>query len=137
MKIKSLDDLKNWIQKNLIFHQFVPTVFLLSGKMGVGKTQLVKTFCELSNCKQVASSPTFSIIQEYETPKNKIYHADLYRIGSPEELEATGFWEIFDHPAYVFIEWSENLDQKRIPQNWKIIRINMSLQEDVREIQIS
>ncbi|MES2767610.1 MAG: tRNA (adenosine(37)-N6)-threonylcarbamoyltransferase complex ATPase subunit type 1 TsaE [Bdellovibrionota bacterium] len=129
MIINSLEDLKQWLKKNLIAQLTPKTLVLLEGEMGVGKTQMVKLFCEQFGCYNEVSSPTFAIIQEYPSALGVIHHADLYRIESNDELENTGFWEIFNKSpdvskgGVIFIEWSQKMDISRIPKGWKIIRI--------------
>ena len=124
MQIASLEELKQYIKKNLIPQLTPKTVVLLEGEMGVGKTQFVKLFCEQFGCDREVSSPTFSIIQEYPSALGTIHHVDLYRIESNEELENTGFWEIFSKPkGIIFIEWPQKMDESRIPKSWKVFKI--------------
>lgn len=125
MTINSLVDLKHWLKKDLITRLSPKTVVLLEGQMGVGKTQTVKLFCEQFGCDREVSSPTFAIIQEYPSALGIIHHVDLYRIESDEELENTGFWEIFNKAkGVIFIEWPSKMDVSRIPKGWNILRLN-------------
>ncbi len=85
----------------------VPQTFVLLGEMGAGKTTFIKKICEALGAN-AASSPTFSLVNEYETKSGtKIFHFDLYRIKSLEEALDFGFEEYLDQNAYVFIEWPE------------------------------
>jgi len=137
--IASLDELKQWLKKNLIAQLTPKTVVLLEGEMGVGKTQMVKLFCEQFGCDREVSSPTFAIIQEYPSALGVIHHADLYRIETSDELENTGFWEIFNSSkkGVVFIEWPSKMDKSRIPKGWKVISIKYEFVNDARQISIS
>jgi tRNA threonylcarbamoyladenosine biosynthesis protein TsaE len=137
VKIQSLADLKNWIEKQFQPQLTAKSIVLLSGKMGAGKTQFVKTYCELAKSKQPASSPTFSIIQEYDSAKNKIYHIDLYRIESDDELENTGFWEIFEKPAQIFIEWPDKMPKSRLPKDWKVLNVEITHTGNDRTISLT
>lgn len=143
MIISSVDDLRSWVKTNLIARMTPKTIVLLEGEMGVGKTQLVKLFCESFGCDGEVSSPTFSIIQEYPSSLGPIHHVDLYRIENLDELEHTGFWEIFSKTkGVVFIEWPQRLDEARlntyVHQGWNIMRIKYDFQnENNRFIQIS
>ena len=109
MTINSLQDLNQWLKLNLIAQLGPKTIILLSGEMGVGKTQMVRSFCQQFGCEKEVSSPTFAIIQEYASSLGIIHHADLYRIENQDELENTGFWEVFNKPkGIIFIEWPDN-----------------------------
>lgn len=137
-KISSIEELKQWLKKNLIAQLTPKTVVLLEGEMGVGKTQMVKLFCEQFGCDREVSSPTFAIIQEYPSAIGNIHHADLYRIESSEELENTGFWEIFSGSSkgVIFIEWPSKMDKSRIPKDYKIITIRYEFIGDSRQISV-
>lgn len=81
--------------------------FALHGPMGVGKTTLMQAICENLGLK-FEGSPTFALVHEYHLPEGKkLFHFDLYRLNSPEELSAIGFEEYLDSGHYVFIEWPE------------------------------
>lgn len=138
-QIATLEELKQWLKKNLIAQLTPKTVVLLEGEMGVGKTQMVKLFCEQFGCDREVSSPTFAIIQEYPSALGVIHHADLYRIESNDELENTGFWEIFNSSSkgVVFIEWPSKMDKSRIPKGWKVITIKYEFSGDDRQVSIS
>jgi tRNA threonylcarbamoyladenosine biosynthesis protein TsaE len=85
-------------------------VFLLVGEMGVGKTTLVQAVCKEMGVQQEVSSPTFSIINEIETPADGIvYHMDLYRIKEEQELSDIGIDEYLYSGNICFIEWPDLL----------------------------
>ncbi len=77
---------------------------LLQGDLGAGKTALVKEFVRLLGSDDVASSPTFSLINEYAGAE-RIAHVDLYRLESLEEALDIGIEEYLDSDRWVFIEW--------------------------------
>ena len=81
------------------------TVFLFDAEMGSGKTTFIKAICIYLGVTDTMSSPTFSIVNEYKTPVNKIFHFDLYRIKNLKELYEIGFEEYLQGKNYVFIEW--------------------------------
>src|SRR5690606_13238350 len=135
MIIKNVDELKQWVKKNLIPQLAPKTVVLLEGEMGVGKTQLVKLFCENFGCQSEVSSPTFAIIQEYPSSLGVIHHIDLYRIESDGELENTGFWEVFNKSkGLIFIELPQKMDVARVPQGWKILKVQYDFHDQDRKI---
>ena len=88
------------------------TVFAFYGKMGAGKTTFVKAICEELGVEDVITSPTFAIVNEYETsPKpQSIYHFDFYRIKRLEEVYDMGYEDYFYSGALCFIEWPELIE---------------------------
>lgn len=83
-------------------------VVALEGEMGAGKTTLVSALCKIMRMDEEASSPTFSIINEYESSVtgDRIYHFDFYRIETPEEALDLGLEDYFDSGALCLMEWS-------------------------------
>lgn len=105
----SLEEIENISQilKDNIDHKVV----LISGEMGAGKTTLIKSVLKLFKSNDNVSSPTFSIINEYRTLSDDlIYHMDLYRIKTIEELEGIGFFEYIYSKNQCFIEWGELIE---------------------------
>jgi tRNA threonylcarbamoyladenosine biosynthesis protein TsaE len=105
----SLEEIENISQilKDNIDHKVV----LISGEMGAGKTTLIKSVLKLYKSNDNVSSPTFSIINEYRTLSEElIYHMDLYRIKTIEELEGIGFFEYIYSKNQCFIEWGELIE---------------------------
>lgn len=80
-------------------------LLLFEGEIGAGKTTLIQALCELLGLKGAVTSPTFSIVNEYQTAGHTIYHIDLYRLKSLEEALEIGIEEYLDSGAYCFIEW--------------------------------
>lgn len=87
---------------------------LLIGDLGAGKTTLVKGIAQGRGAAEPdeVSSPTFPLIHEYGEPP-RIYHVDLYRLDTLEEVASLGLEELLDGPALVLIEWGE-----RFPSLW-------------------
>jgi tRNA threonylcarbamoyladenosine biosynthesis protein TsaE len=104
-----LDDL-NSIAAELIESANELTVWLVNGDMGAGKTTLVKAICKHIQVKEVVSSPTFSIINEYRTDKGQpVYHFDFYRLKKETEAYDLGVNEYFDSGDLCLVEWSEKI----------------------------
>jgi tRNA threonylcarbamoyladenosine biosynthesis protein TsaE len=82
-------------------------IFTLTGDLGAGKTTFVKAFAKCLGIVEEVSSPTFSLVHEYGSGPLKIFHFDLYRIKSTDELFQIGFEEYLEQGAYVLIEWPE------------------------------
>lgn len=94
--------------KQLIEFAKEQRVFLFDAPMGAGKTTFIKSICEFLNVTDTMSSPTYSIVNEYYTDsKLKLFHFDLYRLKSSEELFELGFEDYLESGNYVFIEWPE------------------------------
>ncbi len=94
--------------KQLIDFAGKKRVFLFDAPMGAGKTTFIKAICRYLKVIDTMSSPTYSIVNEYDTENEiKIYHFDLYRLRSAEELFDIGFEDYLASNNYVFIEWPE------------------------------
>ena len=87
-------------------------VFGFYGEMGAGKTTLIKALCRALGVRDVTSSPTFAIINEYWTEAGEpLYHFDFYRIDEPADATRVGFEEYLYSGHYCFIEWTEKVEE--------------------------
>lgn len=84
-------------------------IILFYGEMGAGKTTFIKSFCKLLDVQDNVSSPTFSIVNEYQYPKGLIYHFDCYRLKNQTEALDIGFEEYLNSGEYCLIEWPEKI----------------------------
>ncbi|CAN1496414.1 COG0802 Predicted ATPase or kinase [Flavobacteriaceae bacterium] len=122
----SIDELENVAQK--IIAQKTNKVILFNGEMGVGKTTLIKKLCSLLGVEGATSSPTFSLVNEYQTTTNQIvYHFDCYRLKSETEALDMGIDEYLYSGNWCFIEWSEKIESL-IPEAHSAV--NIKLQAD-------
>ena len=96
-------------------------VIVLFGGLGMGKTAFTRGLCRGLGVDDGVSSPTFALVNEYHGKYN-IYHFDMYRVTSWEDLYSTGFFDYLDNGVLI-IEWSENIEGA-LPEN--AIRINIS-----------
>ncbi len=102
--------------------------FLFYGSMGVGKTTLIKEIVKQLGVDDVVSSPTFSLVNEYQTRNGEtIYHFDFYRIHSEEEALDIGIEDYFYNNDWCFIEWPEKV-KNLLPLN--AVEIHLSLNND-------
>ncbi|MBR3759624.1 MAG: tRNA (adenosine(37)-N6)-threonylcarbamoyltransferase complex ATPase subunit type 1 TsaE [Ruminococcus sp.] len=107
-------------------------IIAFKGGLGAGKTTFTRGLALGLGMNDVVSSPTFALVNEYRGEKITLYHFDMYRISSEEDLESTGFYDYpFEENAAV-IEWSENISEF-LPENTLYISINR-LSENEREI---
>lgn len=118
--IQSLEELADLAEEIAAKLQF--NLVLFEGDLGAGKTTLIKSLAKSLGSKDVVNSPTFSIVNEYEINRGKLYHFDLYRINSEEEAMDFGVEEYLDSGEYCFIEWPEII-QGLLPKNYHRIQI--------------
>jgi len=98
-------------------------IWAFNADMGTGKTTLINEICNQLGVKETSSSPTFSIINEYENDKGDvIYHYDFYRIEIPEEVFDLGVEEQFYSGSLCLMEWSDNI-AAYLPEETLIITI--------------
>lgn len=109
-------------------------IFLFYGDMGAGKTTLIKALCESLGTTEPVTSPTFSIVNEYEGAAERIYHFDFYRLKTETEALDMGYEEYFYSGAYCFIEWPEKIPNL-LPDHYVGIKITVK-NDDLREINI-
>ena len=111
IKINSLADI-NEAAKQLIENMGDGKVFAFYGKMGAGKTTFIKAICEELGVDDVITSPTFAIVNEYQsaTTGDSIYHFDFYRIKKLEEVYDMGYEDYFYSGSLCFLEWPELID---------------------------
>lgn len=83
-------------------------IFAITGKMGAGKTTLIKAFCDELGVESMVSSPTFALVNEYtDKDHQSIFHFDFYRIKKIEEVYDIGYEEYLFSDNYCFMEWPE------------------------------
>ncbi len=104
-------------------------VFTLTGDLGVGKTVFAKGFAKGLGVTEPVTSPTFTIVQEYLSGRLPFYHFDVYRIGDPDEMEETGFYDYLDRSGVVLIEWAE-LIEDILPSPRTAIKLEKDLDGD-------
>lgn len=104
----SLDEINKVAQK--ILSQNPKKVILFNGNMGVGKTTLIKSLAKNLGVNDATSSPTFSLVNEYQIANNQyIYHFDVYRLKNETEALDMGIDEYLYSGNWCFIEWAENI----------------------------
>ena len=110
----------------------------LSGDLGAGKTTLTRYWLQAMGHNGVVKSPTFTLVEPYQIAQSDgnvkpVYHADLYRLQDPEELELMGFYEYFDEPnVLVIIEWASRAESY-LPKPNVLIEIKR-LENDDRQV---
>ncbi len=112
-------------------------VYTLEGDLGVGKTIFTKGFAKGLGIEEPVSSPTFTILQEYDSGRLPFYHFDVYRIGDVEEMDEVGFDDYVYGDGVCIIEWA-NLIREILPKNCRNITIEKDPEKgfDYRKITI-
>ena len=113
-------------------------IYCLSGDLGVGKTVFAQGFGAGLGIEEPMSSPTFTILQEYNEGRLPLYHYDVYRVGDIDEMEETGFYEYAGGDGVTLIEWAE-LIEEIIPESAIRITIKKDVEKgfDYRTIEVS
>ena len=110
-------------------------VILFDGKMGAGKTTFINAMLKAMHSDDIATSPTFSIVNEYKLKDDKIYHFDFYRIESIEEAYNFGIEDYFYSNHWLFIEWPNRVEEL-LPENTQTITIT-KLDEEIRSLKLT
>ncbi len=143
--ISRLDDLRSFardIATDIAREGRIRLIVLLDGPMGAGKTQFTKFFLEAVGSLD-AVSPSFAVHNSYETSLGVVHHFDLFRLESADDLESTGFWDLFsDEPALVVIEWAQKLSDfgllEMLPAHWDQIQLKFEVDlNGIRSIETS
>ena len=120
--VKGLDDLPE-AAKTILNETGKQRIIAIYGKMGAGKTTLIKEFCKVLNVEDVVNSPTFALVNEYVTSEDEpVYHFDFYRIESIEEVFDIGYEEYIYSGHYCFIEWPEMIESL-LPESYVYLSI--------------
>lgn len=124
--IQSENELADFAKELLAYSNGIK-VFIFEGDLGTGKTTFIKQICKILGVTDQTSSPTYSIVNEYNSANSKIYHIDLYRLNSIDEAFEVGFEDYLYSENYCFIEWPQ-IAQELIPE--KYISISIVKNED-------
>lgn len=124
MKIEfNLDEIKEAAQK--ILDNNPEKIILFNGEMGAGKTTFIKVLCKKLGVENPTSSPTFSLVNEYQIASNQlVYHFDMYRLKNQNEALDMGIDEYLYSGNWCFIEWAEKIPDL-IPENHSTITISV------------
>ena len=101
--------------------------FAFDAEMGRGKTTFINALYKVLNVEDETSSPTYSLVNEYASPKGTIFHMDLYRINDVEEALDAGIEEYFYSNSYCFIEWPSKIEEL-LPS--EVVKVFINLGKD-------
>ena len=116
--LKELKQASDYILKNIN-----SKVLLVCGEVGSGKTTLIKEICRQLKVEDTVSSPTYTLINEYNTNDGLVIHMDLYRIKNNEDINDLGLFEYFDN-KFIIIEWPEKI-MNDLDCNHSILKIDL------------
>lgn len=109
-------------------------IFAFYGSLGAGKTTFIKVVCGVLGAKDIVTSPTFTLVNEYKTrDEESLYHIDFYRIKNTTEVFDLGIEEYFSSDSYCFIEWPE-LIEEYLPSETVRVKIIVESNEQRRLI---
>lgn len=135
---KSTEDSENlgyMLAKKLHTGGNLSAFIAMRGEMGVGKTAFVRGFASYFGISGV-KSPTYSIVNEHRHGDTSIFHFDMYRVESEDDLLSIGFYDYLSRRGYAIVEWSENIDEF-IPDTAIFVTISRTENPDARTIEIS
>ena len=92
------------------------TIIAMSGDLGVGKTLFTQGFAKGLGIDEPVNSPTFTILQVYDSGRLPFYHFDVYRVGDPEEMDEIGFEDYIFGEGVSIIEWAELIEELLPPE---------------------
>ena len=121
--LDTIDDIANMLLKS-----FKSKTVLFQGEMGVGKTTLISALLKALGSKTKATSPTFSIVNEYEVKDDIVYHFDFYRIEDANEALDIGIEDYLYSGHWNFIEWPEKIDVF-LPNEVDILQLKLNKNE--------
>jgi len=126
LKVKQLDELAG--AAAVLLKSFPQSrIFLFFGEMGAGKTTFIKALCAELGVTDEVSSPTYSIVNEYQSGKGSVYHFDFYRLKNETEALDMGYEEYFYNGDYCLVEWPEKIGSLWPPE---YVKVNIEVSGD-------
>ena len=110
-----------------------PVVVAFFGGLGMGKTAFTRGLAQGMGIDAEVSSPTFALVHEYHGGGKTLYHFDMYRVESWDDLYATGFFDFYETGGVLAVEWSENIENA-LPANTVRVEISRGDNENQRII---
>lgn len=128
-----IDDI-NTVASKVLDHLNSKTL-LFEGAMGAGKTTFINALLKALHSEDMATSPTFSIVNEYKVANDKVFHFDFYRIESIDEIYNLGVEEYFMSGHWLFIEWPDRVEEL-IPNDAQTLTIT-DIEDNKRSLKLT
>jgi tRNA threonylcarbamoyl adenosine modification protein YjeE len=125
-------ELREWGQE-LGRSTTAPLLVTLTGDLGVGKTTLAQAICRGYGVLDEITSPTYALVHEYRAPRSAVFHIDLYRLDSPDQLTNLGWDEIVSSRSLILVEWPERAGS-RLPEDHLPIDLDYVPTDSTRRI---
>ena len=126
----SLRDWEDFVNKVAV--ELTHPLLLLKGNLGAGKTTFTQSLLRALGSSDEVSSPTYALVNQYNTPLGKVFHFDLYRLKSTQEVMDIGLEEYFGDAYLCIIEWPEIYEEEL--QHYPHHHMVISVQDDVRSV---
>jgi tRNA threonylcarbamoyladenosine biosynthesis protein TsaE len=110
-----------------------PLIITLTGELGAGKTTLAQAICRGYGVDGEITSPTYALVHEYSARRSAVFHIDLYRLESPDQLTNLGWDEIMSARALILVEWPERAGP-RLPEDHLPIDLDYIADDPTRRI---
>lgn len=111
------------LAKQMLTDASLPPFIALFGDLGVGKTAFVRGFTSVIAPGRAVRSPTFALVNEYRASPRSVFHFDMYRITSEDDLFSIGFYDYLERPGICLVEWSENITES-LPEHYLRVEIS-------------
>lgn len=115
-KIQHIEEWDDIVER--IIPNITKPILLLKGNLGAGKTTFSQHLVKALGSDDEVTSPTYSIVNEYQSPKGKIFHFDLYRLKNIEEAFDFGIEEYLDNAFFCIIEWPEIYEPELLQEEY-------------------
>ena len=127
-----------WLAAEFCKRTELPSFVALYGDLGVGKTAFVRGFASVITPGIPVRSPTFAIVNEYRASGRELFHFDMYRIDSEDDLLSIGFYDYWERGGICLVEWSEKIPYA-LPDTYLRVEIQKSNpeKEDERRITVT
>lgn len=123
MELKyNLEELKQ--ASDYVLKNINSKILLVCGEVGSGKTTLIKEICKQLKVEDTVTSPTYTLINEYNAKNGLVIHMDLYRIENSEDINDLGLFEYFDN-KFIIIEWPEKI-MNDLDCNHSVLKIDLT-----------
>ena len=107
--VEETEQVGKQLAEQMISDTAIPPFIALYGDLGVGKTAFVRGFASQIAPSSLVRSPTFALVNEYRAKPRSLFHFDMYRIDSEDDLYSIGFYDYLDRAGICLVEWSEKI----------------------------